>query len=108
LQASNQILVFKRNKALYAFDSKGKRVWEKSLDAIELTQFTSFYGPNKKAVLGIIDAVGNQIYLLDDLGRNLDADKRHGEQEVQLSAFGNNAYSITTFLGTYIIQYTKQ
>ena len=108
LQASNQILVFKRNKALYAFDTKGKRVWEKSLDAIELTQFTSFYGPNKTTVLGIIDAVGNQIYLLDDLGRNLDADKRHGEQEVQLSAFGNNAYSITTFLGTYIIQYTKQ
>lgn len=108
LQATNQMLVFKRNKALYAFDTKGKRVWEKTLDAIELTQFTSFYGPNKKAVLGIIDAVGNQIYLLDDLGRNLDADKRHGEQEVQLSAFGNNAYSITTFLGNYIIQYTKQ
>ena len=108
LQAADQILVFKRNKALYAFDTKGKRVWEKSLDAIELTQFTSFYGPNKTTILGIVDAVGNQIYLLDDLGRNLDADKRHGEQEVQLSAFGNNAYSITTFLGNYIIQYTKQ
>jgi len=27
---------------------------------------------------------------------------------VQLSAFGNNAYSITTYLGNYIIQYTKQ
>jgi hypothetical protein len=59
-------------------------------------------------LLSFLDAVDNQIYLLDDAGHNLDTDKRHGEQAVQLSAFGNNAYSITTYLGNYIIQYTKQ
>jgi hypothetical protein len=108
MQGANQILVFKRNKSLFAYNAKGQRVWEKTLDAIELSELTTFVGPNQQAVLGLIDPVGNQIYLLDDLGRDLDTDERHGEQEVQLSAFGNNAYSITTFLGNYIIQYNKQ
>jgi hypothetical protein len=108
MQAENQIIVFKRNKSLFAFNAKGQRVWEKTLDAVELTQFSSFYGPNKQSILSAIDAVGNQIYLLDDLGRDLDTEKRHGQQEVQLSSFGNNAYSITTYLGNYIIQYNKQ
>jgi hypothetical protein len=108
LQLNRQILVFKRNNTIFALDTKGQRIWEKSFNAIELTSFSNFYGPNKKTILSILDAVDNQIYLLDDAGHNLDTDKRHGEQEVQLSAFGNNAYSITTYLGNYIIQYTKQ
>ena len=108
LQLNRQILVFKRNNTIFALDTKGQRIWEKSFNAIELTSFSNFYGPNKKTILSILDAVDNQIYLLDDAGHNLDTDKRHGEQAVQLSAFGNNAYSITTYLGNYIIQYTKQ
>jgi hypothetical protein len=108
MQAANQIIVFKRNHSLFAYNAKGQQVWEKTLDAAEITQVSSFYGPNKQSILCAIDAVGNQIYLLDDLGRDLDTEKRHGQQEVQLSSFGNNAYSITTFLGTYIIQYNKQ
>jgi hypothetical protein len=108
LQLNRHILIFKRNKAIFALDTKGQRIWEKSFNAIELTQFSSFYGPDKKTLLSFLDAVDNQIYLLDDAGHNLDTDKRHGEQAVQLSAFGNNAYSITTYLGNYIIQYTKQ
>mgnify|MGYP006921032114 CR=1 FL=1 len=55
-----------------------------------------------------IRAIGNQIHLLDDLGRDLDKQDRHGEEQVQITSFGSNAYSITTFLGTYLIQYTKQ
>jgi hypothetical protein len=108
MQAANQIIVFKRNSSLFAFNAKGQRAWEKTLDAVEITQLSSFYGLNNQSILSAIDAVGNQIYLLDDLGRDLDTEKRHGQQEVQLSSFGNNAYSITTFLGTYIIQYNKQ
>lgn len=108
MQAENQIIVFKRNASLFAFNTKGQRVWEKTLDAVELTQFSSFYGANNQSILSIIDAVSNQIYLLDDLGRDLDTEKRHGQQQVQLSSFGNNAYSITTFLGNYMIQYNKQ
>jgi hypothetical protein len=108
MQAANQIIVFKRNSSLFAFNANGQRAWEKTLDAVEITQLSSFYGLNNQSILSAIDAVGNQIYLLDDLGRDLDTEKRHGQQEVQLSSFGNNAYSITTFLGTYIIQYNKQ
>lgn len=108
MQAANQIIVFQRNNSLFAFNAKGQRIWEKTLNAVELTQVLSFSGPNNQSILSAIDAVGNQIFLLDDLGRDLDTQKRHGQQAVQLSSFGNNAYSITTFLGTYIIQYNKQ
>ncbi|MFM7006613.1 MAG: hypothetical protein ACKOWX_05120 [Flavobacteriales bacterium] len=108
LQGDKTIIVMKRACSLFAYDQNGSRIWEKTLPAIELSQFTSFQNPSKQTVVGLLDAIGNQIYLLDDLGRNLDKDKRHGAKELQISAFGNNAYSITTYLGAYIIQYTKQ
>lgn len=108
LQGDKTIIVMKRACSLFAFDQSGTRVWEKTLPAIELSQFTSFQNLNKQTAVGILDAIGNQIYLLDDLGRNLDKDKRYGSKEIQMSAFGNSAYSITTYLGSYIIQYTKQ
>ena len=107
-QANNQMIIFKRNTGLFAFNSKGQRIWEKTLNAVEVSQFVSFKGLNQQTILSVIDAVGNQIFLLDEFGRNLDKDKRHGQQEVQLSSFGNNAYSITTYLGNYLIQYNKQ
>lgn len=108
MQATTPIIVFKRGSALYAYNLKGERKWEKTIDALELSQFKSFQNPNNQTIIGILDAIGNQIHLLDDLGRHLDKEKRHGAKEVQLSAFGNSAYSITTYLGNYMIQYTKQ
>lgn len=108
LQNDNPMLLFKRNTALFVFNLEGKRQWEKTLKATELTQFNHFKLPNKRSILAFLDAVGNQIYILDELGRDLETQKRHGQQEFQFSTFGQNAYSITTFLGTYLIQYNKQ
>ncbi len=108
LQSDNPMLLFKRNTSIFAFNLDGKRQWEKTLKATELSQFSHYKLPNKRSILAFLDAVGNQIYILDELGRDLETQKRHGQQEFQLSAFGQNAYSITTFLGTYLIQYNKQ
>ena len=38
----------------------------------------------------------------------IDESERHGEQKIEISPFGTNAFSITTYLGSYLIQYTKQ
>ena len=56
----------------------------------------------------VTERAENELYLLDQLGRASDTNERHGEMKVQVSPFGANAYSITTFLGSYLIQYTKQ
>jgi hypothetical protein len=56
----------------------------------------------------VLDALENELYIFDQLGRASDQNERHGEIKVQVSPFGTNAYSITTFLGSYLIQYTKQ
>ena len=52
--------------------------------------------------------IDNELYLMNQLGQAFDQNNRHGETKAQVSAFGTNAYSITTFLGSYLIQYTKQ
>jgi hypothetical protein len=108
LQGNNQMLLFKNNTALYAYSLEGQRAWEKTINAVEISQFTTYLTNDQRQILALLDAIGNQIYLLDDLGRDLDTQKRHGQQEIQLSAFGNNAYSLTTYLGTYLIQYNRQ
>lgn len=108
LQGNNQMLLFKNNTALYAYSLDGQRAWEKTINAVEISQFTTYLTNDQRQILALLDAIGNQIYLLDDLGRDLDTQKRHGQQEIQLSAFGNNAYSLTTYLGTYLIQYNRQ
>jgi hypothetical protein len=102
------VFVLKRGTALFAYDITGTRIWEKTINAIELDQFTSYQNQEQKTYIGLLDAIGNQIYLLDDIGRNIDNNKRHGAKELQITAFGKNAYSISTYLGNFIIQYTKQ
>ena len=67
-----------------------------------------FSSKNGTPILCVLDALENELYLLDQLGRASDTNERHGEMKVQVSHFGANAYSITTFLGSYLIQYTKQ
>lgn len=107
-QAQNTIFIFKRNTALYAFDQGGHKTWEKTLPLKEISQCYIYQTLSGQSCLAFLDVIGNQIHLLDDLGRNLDQQDRHGEEQVQITNFGSSAFSITTFLGTYLIQYTKQ
>jgi hypothetical protein len=107
-QGANTVYLFKRNAAVYAFDQIGNSIWEKTLPLQELNQCKIYQHASGQSCLVFLDAIGNQIHLLDDLGRDLDRQDRHGEEQVAITRFGSNAYSITTYLGTYLIQYTKQ
>lgn len=107
-QGKQTVYLFHRNAAVYAFDQLGNKIWEKTLPLKELTQCRTYQHPGGQSCLVFLDAIGNQIHLLDDLGRDLDRQDRHGEEQVEITRFGSNAYSITTYLGTYLIQYTKQ
>ncbi|MEN9699484.1 MAG: hypothetical protein RLZZ301_682 [Bacteroidota bacterium] len=106
--AQTTMHLFKRGKELYAYTEEGVKNWELSLPAQEISMVSIESAKNGSTLLCFLDALDNQIYLLDDLGRKLDDTDREGEAKVQVSAFGGNAFSITSFLGSYLIQYTKQ
>ena len=57
--------------------------------------------------MGILDGIENKILLLDSQGASIDDVKRHGEKDLQITNYGNQGISITTFLGDYLIQYAK-
>lgn len=102
------VYIMTRGKELYAYTANGQLFWEKSIPVQEMTSLSISYSKNGKALLCILDAIENELYIFDQLGRASDQNERHGEEKVQVSPFGSNAYSITTFLGSYLIQYTKQ
>jgi hypothetical protein len=99
--------ILSRGKELYAYQN-GKVIWEKTLPAQEISALSIQSSKNGTPILCVLDALENELYIFDQLGRVSDQNERHGEMKVQVSPFGANAYSITTFLGSYLIQYTKQ
>ena len=100
-------IILSRGKELYAYQN-GKIIWEKTISAQEISALSIQKSKNGTPILCILDALENELFIFDQLGRASDQNERHGEIKVQVSPFGTNAYSITTFLGSYLIQYTKQ
>jgi hypothetical protein len=100
-------IILSRGKELYAYQN-GKIIWEKTISAQEISGLSIQKSKNGTPILCVLDALENELYIFDQLGRASDQNERHGEIKVQVSPFGSNAYSITTFLGSYLIQYTKQ
>jgi hypothetical protein len=46
--------------------------------------------------------------MIDSRGNLVANSAKHAEQRIEISSFGKSGFSITTFLGNYIIQYNKQ
>ena len=92
-------------------NQQGQFQWKKtvscsSIDKIIIPQGHVSNNQNQ-IVLGILDGIENKILLLDSKGSSLDDVKRHGEKDLQITNYGNQGISITTFLGDYLIQYAK-
>jgi len=106
----NKELVFllTRGKELYAYQLSGKIRWEKTISAQEISSISIKNSKNGTPIICVLDALENELFIFDQLGRDSDQNERHGETKIQVSPFGTNAYSITTILGSYLIQYTKQ
>ena len=101
------VCVLSRGKELYAYKN-GKIIWEKTMPVQEISALSIESSKNGLPILCLLDALENELLILDQNGRASDQNERHGERKVQVSPFGSSAYSITTFLGSYLIQYTKQ
>jgi len=101
------VCVLSRGKELYAYKN-GKILWEKTLPVQEISALSIESSKNGLPILCLLDGLENELLIIDQNGRVSDQNERHGERKVQVSRFGSSAYSITTFLGSYLIQYTKQ
>jgi len=105
--AGNPCALLKTGKNLFVIDTKGKRVWSLFVNAHEVSSVVVSKNNRGKFIIGVLDALENQLYLFSANGTKLDENQRHGETKLTLSPFGTKAYSITTYLGSYLIQYTK-
>jgi hypothetical protein len=103
---SGATILFKKQKSLFAFDIVGKRKWTKNFPVSEITKLSSYENAGKLLVV-LLDGIENELYLLNGSGSILDNSSKHGEQKIDLSGFGARGFSITTFLGNYMIQYNK-
>jgi hypothetical protein len=103
-------LIFSKENEILVLNNKSQFQWKKtincsSIDKIIIPTLQSSY--SNKIILGILDGIENKILLLDSQGSSIDDVKRHGEKDLQITNYGNQGISITTFLGDYLIQYAK-
>lgn len=98
-------ILLNKPKSIALFDAVGKRKWNKHLILTEITEIKTHVCSNGKALIVILDNIENELYLLDSEGNSLDQTSKHGEKKVEISEFGSRGFSITTFLGDYLIQY---
>ena len=105
--AGNPCVLLKTGKNLFVMDTKGKRAWSTFVEAQEVSSVVVSKNNQGKYMIGVLDALENQLYLFNANGTKIDENQRHGETKLTLSPFGSEAYSITTYLGSYLIQYTK-
>lgn len=104
-------LVFSKDNELLVLNENAQFQWKRgvncsSIDKIVIPKLETSNHSNK-IILGILDGIENKILLLNSKGSPLDDVKRHGEKDLQITNYGNQGISITTFLGDYLIQYAK-
>jgi len=111
INADNVNFVCTNDNELLVLNRKGQFNWKRTVPCTSIDKI--FIHQNIEDVLssqiqiGILDGIENKIVLLDSQGRVIDSIKRHGEKDIQITNYGNQGISITTFLGNYLIQYTK-
>lgn len=100
-------ILFKKQKSISLFNLVGKRIWDKNLNVNEISEINVFENSKGKMLIVLLDGIENELYLLDNMGNYIDNSSKQGEQKFEISGFGSTGFSITTFLGNYMIQYNK-
>lgn len=104
-------LLFSKDNEILALNEQGQFQWKKSISCSSIDKIfvhqTIMANNLPVIILGILDGIENKILILDSQGLSMDNVKRHGEKDLQITTYGNQGISITTFLGNYLIQYVK-
>lgn len=104
----NLVLLIKTEKSLMAINQNGIKKWTRRLPVSEISSCSVRKAINGIHLIGILDALENKIYLLNSNGEKIDNEERKGSGKIQVTRFGENAFSISVILGNTVIQYTNQ
>lgn len=111
INADDLNLVFSRENELLVLNRKGQFSWKSTIPCTSIDKVFIYQARgdvfSSQIQIGILDGIENKIVLLDSQGRVIDNIKRHGEKDIQITNYGRQGISITTFLGNYLIQYAK-
>ena len=104
---NNLILLIKNTNVLSAIDHNGILKWRKTMNLSEISSSSVNSSKNGIILIGILDAIENKLYLLNSSGEFIANQDLKGSEKIQITQFGENAFSISTILGNSVIQYTK-
>ena len=104
---NNPVLLIKSTNEIRAIDYNGIVKWKKTMNLSEISSCSVKSGKNGIILIGILDAIENKLYLLNTSGQFIANQVLKGSEKLQITQFGENAFSISTILGNAVIQYTK-
>ena len=104
---NNLVLLIKNTNELSALDHNGIVKWKKIMNLSDISSCSVKSGKNGIILIGILDAIENKLYLLNTSGQLIANQDLKGSEKIQITQFGENAFSISTVLGNAVIQYTK-
>ncbi len=95
-------LLFHDGKTL-VWVTSGKVRWKKETNATEISEIIVLDPKSEFIVLR--DALENKAFLWDSSGNPKDSEDRPCQRQLQLTSFGANGCSLTTYLNDFIIQF---
>jgi hypothetical protein len=104
---NNLVLLINNTNELSAIDHNGIVKWKKIMNLSDISSCSVKSGKNGIILIGILDAIENKLYLLNTSGQFIANQDLKGSEKIQITQFGENAFSISTILGNAVIQYTK-
>ena len=105
---NNLVLLIKNTNEIRAIDNNGIVKWKKIMNLSDISSCSVKSGKNGIILIGILDAIENKLYLLNTSGQFIANQDLKGSEKIQITQFGENAFSISTVLGNAVIQYTKR
>jgi len=104
---SGNALVVSSNKSIQTILMNGQLLWKQTYDGADISKIVSGFKTNGNSILCLLDAIQNQCFVLDQSGKWITNNSIHAEKEIKINTFGVDGYSISTFLGSYLIQYNR-
>ena len=100
-------IVISSGNSIQAILVDGQLLWKQTFEGTEISKIIT--GRNSKgiSILCVLDALENQSYILYEKGAWLSQNTLHAEKDIKITTFGADGYSISTFLGSYVVQYNR-
>ena len=102
----NALLVSNGN-LVQAILMNGQLLWKQNFRVKEINKIVAGVNAKGNTIIGMLDGIQNELFVFDENGSNLIQNSIHAEDDIKITTFGSEGYSITTFLGTYLIQYNR-